>query len=66
MDSAIVCNTTQDNIHKYRLKKELNIKKNEMCNKIKCAGEYTVDLINNNNNISKDMQEEYANRLYRV
>ncbi len=26
-----------------------------MCNKIKCAGQYTVDLINNN--ISRDVQE---------
>ncbi len=28
-----------------------------MCNKIKCAGQYTVDLINNN--ISRDVQEIY-------
>ncbi len=35
-----------------------------MCNKIKCAIQYTVDLINNN--INRDVQEEYANRLYRV
>ncbi len=26
-----------------------------MCNKIQCAGQYTVDLINNN--ISRDVQE---------
>ncbi len=35
-----------------------------MCNKIKCAGQYTVDFINNN--ISRNVQEECANRLYRV
>ncbi len=35
-----------------------------MCNKVKCAGQYTVDLINNN--ISRDVQEDCANRLYRV
>ncbi len=35
-----------------------------MCNKIKCAIQYTVDLINNN--INRDVQEECANRLYRV
>ncbi len=35
-----------------------------MCNEIKCAIQYTVDLINNN--INRDVQEEYANRLYRV
>ncbi len=35
-----------------------------MCNKIKCAGQYTADLINNN--ISRNVQEECANRLYRV
>ncbi len=29
-----------------------------MCNKIKCAGQYNVDLINNNN-ISRDVQEIY-------
>ncbi len=34
-----------------------------MCNKIKCAGQYIVDLINNP--ISRDVQEECANRLYR-
>ncbi len=28
-----------------------------MCNKIKCAGQYTVDLINNN--ISMDVQDIY-------
>ncbi len=36
----------------------------KMCNEIKCAIQYTVDLINNN--ISRDVQEECANRLYRV
>ncbi len=35
-----------------------------MCNKIKCAILYTVDLINNN--INRDVQEECVNRLYRV
>ncbi len=33
-----------------------------MCNKIQCAGQYTVDLINNTN-ISRDVQEECANSL---
>ncbi len=32
-----------------------------MCNKIKCAIQYTVDLINNN--INRDVQEECANRV---
>ncbi len=31
-----------------------------MCNKIKCAIQYTVDLINNN------ISRECANRLYRI
>ncbi len=35
-----------------------------MLNRIKCAGQYTVDLINNI--ISRNVQEECANRLYRV
>ncbi len=35
-----------------------------MCNKKKCAIQYTVDLINNN--INRDVQEKCANRLYRV
>ncbi len=35
-----------------------------MCNKIKCAIQYTVDLINNN--INRDVQEECAKRLYWV
>ncbi len=30
-----------------------------MCNEIKCAIQYTVDLINNN--INRDVQEECAN-----
>ncbi len=38
--------------------------KNIMCNKIKCAIQYTVDLINNN--INRYVQEGCANRLYRV
>ncbi len=33
-----------------------------MCNKIQCAGQYTVDLIKNKN-ISRDVQEECANSL---
>ncbi len=32
-----------------------------MCNKIKCADQYTVDLINNN--ISRNVQEECANMM---
>ncbi len=36
----------------------------KMCNEIKCAIQYTVDLINNN--INRDVQEECANRLYQV
>ncbi len=35
-----------------------------MCNEIKCAIQYTVDLINNN--INGDVQEECVNRLYWV
>ncbi len=35
-----------------------------MCNEIKCAIQSTVDLININ--ITRDVQEECANRLYRV
>ncbi len=35
-----------------------------MCNKLKYALQYTVDLINNN--INRNVQEECANRLYRV
>ncbi len=35
-----------------------------MCYKIKCAIQYTVDLINNN--INRDVQEECANGLDRV
>ncbi len=45
-------------------KKTKNKKKSKMCNKIKCTIQYTVDLINNN--INRDVQEECANRLYRV
>ncbi len=56
-----MCNTTQENIHKYRSNMKKIISK---CNKLKCAGQYTVDLINNN--ISRDVQEECANRLYRI
>ncbi len=32
-----------------------------MCNEIKCAIQYTVDLINNN--INRDVQEECANMV---
>ncbi len=32
-----------------------------MCNEIKCAIQYTVDLINNN--INRDVQEESANMV---
>ncbi len=42
----------------------MRIKKNKISNKIKCSGQYTVDLMNNN--ISRFVQEECANRLYRV
>ncbi len=35
-----------------------------MCNKIKCAKQYTEDLINNN--INRDVQEGCGNRLYQV
>ncbi len=35
-----------------------------MCNKIKFAIQYTMNLINNN--INRDVQEECANRLYWV
>ncbi len=35
-----------------------------MRNKIKCAKQYTEDLINSN--INRNVQEECANRLYRV
>ncbi len=34
-----------------------------MCNELKCAIQSTVDLININ--ITRDVQEECANRLYR-
>ncbi len=53
---------TQENIHKYRYEKNEVRIKNKMCNKMKCAGQYTVDL--KNNNISRNVQEECANRLY--
>ncbi len=35
-----------------------------MCNELKCAIQSTVDLININ--ITRDVQDECANRLYRV
>ncbi len=43
MDSAIICNKHNRIYVNIGMKK-----KNKMCNKIKCAGQYTVDLINNN------------------
>ncbi len=52
MDSAIIWNTNTKNIHKYK-------KMNEVENKKKtCAGQYTVDLINNNirRNVQEDVQ----------
>ncbi len=58
MDSAKY-NTTQENIYKYIYKKIIIRRK--LCNKVKCALQYTVDLINNN--INRDVQEECANRL---
>ncbi len=44
---------TQENIHKYRYEKNEG-KNYKMCYKIKCAVEYTIDLINNN--ISRNVQ----------
>ncbi len=35
-----------------------------MCNELECAKQSTVDLININ--ITRDVQEECANRLYQV
>ncbi len=59
-------NITQENIYinigKNKIKNKKKISK--MCNEIKCAIQYTLDLIHNN--ISRDVQEECANRLYRV
>ncbi len=57
-------NTTQDNIYINIGKKNNKKIKSKIYNKIKCAIQYTVDLINNN--INRDVQEECANRLYRV
>ncbi len=51
------------NIGKNKIKIRKKIR-SKMCNEIKCAIQYTVDLINNN--INRDVQEECANRLYRV
>ncbi len=63
MDSAKKTrNTTQENI--YNIGKNKKKIRSKMCNEIKCAIQYTVDLINNN--INGDVQEECANRLYRV
>ncbi len=48
MESAIKCNAHKRiYINIGRNKKRIQ-KKNKMCNKIKCAGQYTVDLINYN------------------
>ncbi len=38
--------------------------RSKMCNELKCAIQSTVDLININ--ITMDVQEECANRLFRV
>ncbi len=42
----------------------MNKIRSKMCNEIKCAIQSTVDLININ--INRDVQDECANRLYRV
>ncbi len=53
------------NIGKNEIKhKNKKKKRSKMCNEIKCAIQSTVDLININ--INRDVQEECANRLYRV
>ncbi len=53
---------TNDCTSRDRSVKLLKFADNKMCNKIKCAGQYTVDLINNNS-ISRNVQEECAKRL---
>ncbi len=50
------------NIGRNKKKIRIKIKKNKMCNKIKCAGQYIVDLINNN--ISRNVQTGYAGYTY--
>ncbi len=54
MDSAKYV-TQHKRIYTNIVEKKEKIRKNKMCNKIKCAGQYTVDLINKN--ISRDVQE---------
>ncbi len=51
-------------IGKKTKQKNTKIKTSTICNTIKCAGQFTVDLIHNN--ISRYVQEECADRLYRV
>ncbi len=53
-------NITQENIYINIGKNKINIRRKL----VKCAIQYTVDFINNN--INRDVQEECANRLYRV
>ncbi len=53
-------NIPQENIYNIGKKK----KKEEKKKGVICAIQHTVDLINNN--INRDVQEECANRLYRV
>ncbi len=48
------------NIGKNKIKIRKKIR-GKMCNEIKCAIQYTVDIINNN--ISRDVQEERANMV---
>ncbi len=48
------------NIGKNKIKIRKKIR-GKMCNEIKCAIQYTVDIINNN--ISRDVQEECANMV---
>ncbi len=67
MDSAKKLNITQENIYINIGKNKIQIRskiRSKMCNKIKCAIQYTLDLINNK--INRDVQEECANSLYRV
>ncbi len=61
---------TQENIHKYRYEKNKvknkNNKKNIMCYTIKCAGQYTVDLINNNISRNVLIQGIYIEAIWMV
>ncbi len=59
MDSAKY--VTQHKSIYINIGQKLKYIKSIMCNKMKCAIQHTVDLINNN--INKDVQEECANRL---